>query len=109
MKAKMRSKRRSRRPRVDTRADLPGDATAEPRPAEIAAEVAGFTGITPPLKSGDMKNAMKGIWTSIGILCWIDPRSRTRTRTKRTTVSDHVTTRHRGVTWVEGAGGGLSV
>src|SRR3954471_15974728 len=41
---------------------------------KIAAEVAGYTGHHPPLKSGDMKNAMKGIWDIYSeFYAWIDP------------------------------------
>lgn len=41
---------------------------------KIAAEVAGYTGNHPPLKSGDMKNAMKGIWDIYSeFYAWIDP------------------------------------
>src|SRR4051812_34001744 len=41
---------------------------------KIAAEVAGFTGNHPPLKPGDMKNAMKGIWDIYSeFYAWIDP------------------------------------
>src|SRR4051812_848958 len=41
---------------------------------KIAAEVAGYTGNHPPLKSGDLKNAMKGIWDIYSeFYAWIDP------------------------------------
>jgi len=41
---------------------------------KIAAEVAGYSGNHPPLKSGDMKNAMKGIWDIYSeFYAWIDP------------------------------------
>ena len=41
---------------------------------KIAAEVAGFSGSHPPLKSGDLKNAMKGIWDIYSeFYAWIDP------------------------------------
>ena len=41
---------------------------------KIAAEVAGFAGNHPPLKSGDLKNAMKGIWDIYSeFYAWIDP------------------------------------
>jgi hypothetical protein len=41
---------------------------------KIAAEVAGYTGNHPPLKPGDMKNAMKGIWDIYSeFYAWIDP------------------------------------
>jgi hypothetical protein len=41
---------------------------------KLAAEVAGFSGTHPPLKPGDMKNAMKGIWEIYSeFYAWIDP------------------------------------
>ena len=41
---------------------------------KIAAEVAGYTGNHPPLKPGDLKNAMKGIWDIYSeFYAWIDP------------------------------------
>jgi hypothetical protein len=41
---------------------------------KIAAEVAGYTGNHPPLKPGDMKHAMKGIWDIYSeFYAWIDP------------------------------------
>jgi len=41
---------------------------------KIAAEVAGFAGNHPPLKSGDLKNAMKSIWDIYSeFYAWIDP------------------------------------
>jgi len=41
---------------------------------KIASEVAGYTGNHPPLKSGDVKNAMKGIWDIYSeFYAWIDP------------------------------------
>src|SRR3954463_6802091 len=41
---------------------------------KIAAEVAGYTGNHPPLKSGDMKNALKGIWDIYPeFYAWIAP------------------------------------
>src|SRR3954454_17124458 len=41
---------------------------------KIAAEVAGFAGNHPPLKPGDLKNAMKGIWDIYSeFYAWIDP------------------------------------
>jgi hypothetical protein len=40
----------------------------------IASQVAGFAGNHPPLKSGDLKNAMKGIWEIYAeFYSWIDP------------------------------------
>ena len=40
----------------------------------IAAEVAGFSGNHPPLKPGDLKQAMKGIWDIYSeFYAWIDP------------------------------------
>ena len=40
----------------------------------LASEVAGYTGNHPPLKSGDVKNAMKGIWDIYSeFYAWIDP------------------------------------
>jgi hypothetical protein len=41
---------------------------------KIAAEVAGYTGAHAPLKSGDLKSAMKNIWDVYSELyVWIDP------------------------------------
>jgi hypothetical protein len=41
---------------------------------KIAAEVAGYTGSHSPLKSGDAKQAMKGIWDIYSeFYAWIDP------------------------------------
>ncbi len=41
---------------------------------KIAAEVAGYSGNHPPLKPGDMKHAMKGIWDIYSeFYAWIDP------------------------------------
>ena len=41
---------------------------------KIAAEVAGFSGAHPPLKPGDLKNAMKSIWDVYSeFYVWIDP------------------------------------
>jgi hypothetical protein len=41
---------------------------------KIAAEVAGYSGNHPPLKSGDLKHAMKGIWDIYSeFYAWIDP------------------------------------
>jgi hypothetical protein len=41
---------------------------------KIAAEVAGYSGNHPPLKSGDLKNAMKSIWDIYSeFYAWIDP------------------------------------
>src|SRR5262245_19074883 len=41
---------------------------------KIAAEVAGFSGNHPPLKPGDLKNAMKTIWDVYSeFYVWIDP------------------------------------
>jgi hypothetical protein len=40
----------------------------------IAAEVAGFTGSHNPLKPGDLKGALKGIWDVYSeFYAWIDP------------------------------------
>jgi hypothetical protein len=40
----------------------------------IAAEVAGFSGAHPPLKSGDIRHAMKSIWDIYSeFYAWIDP------------------------------------
>src|SRR3954447_6836012 len=41
---------------------------------KIAAEVAGYSGNHPPLKPGDLKNAMKTIWDVYSeFYVWIDP------------------------------------
>ena len=41
---------------------------------KISAEVAGFGGQHPPLRSGDLKNAMKAIWDIYSeFYAWIDP------------------------------------
>jgi hypothetical protein len=41
---------------------------------KIAAEVAGYTGHHPPLKPGDLKHALKGIWDIYAeFYAWIDP------------------------------------
>jgi hypothetical protein len=41
---------------------------------KIAAEVSGYTGQHPPLRSGDLKNAMKTIWDVYSeFYAWIDP------------------------------------
>jgi hypothetical protein len=41
---------------------------------KIAAEVAGYSGHHPPLKPGDLKQAMKGIWDIYSeFYAWIDP------------------------------------
>ena len=41
---------------------------------KIAAEVAGFSGQHPALRSGDLKNAMKTIWDIYSeFYAWIDP------------------------------------
>ena len=41
---------------------------------KIAAEVAGYSGAHPPLKPGDLKNAMKSIWDVYSeFYVWIDP------------------------------------
>src|ERR1700741_445245 len=41
---------------------------------KVAAEVAGYTGNHPPLKPGDLKHAMKGIWDVYSeFYAWIDP------------------------------------
>jgi hypothetical protein len=41
---------------------------------KIAAEVAGYSGNHPPLKQGDLKHAMKGIWDIYSeFYAWIDP------------------------------------
>src|ERR1700693_1643275 len=41
---------------------------------KIAAEVAGYSGNHSPLKPGDMKHAMKGIWDIYSeFYAWIDP------------------------------------
>jgi len=41
---------------------------------KIAAEVAGYSGNHPPLKPGDLKHAMKGIWDVYSeFYAWIDP------------------------------------
>jgi hypothetical protein len=40
----------------------------------IAAEVAGYSGNHPPLKPGDLKHALKGIWDIYSeFYAWIDP------------------------------------
>jgi hypothetical protein len=40
----------------------------------ISAEVAGFTGAHQPLRSGDLKNAMKTIWDIFSeFYAWVDP------------------------------------
>jgi hypothetical protein len=41
---------------------------------KIAADVAGYGGEHPPLKPGDLKQAMKGIWDIYSeFYAWIDP------------------------------------
>jgi hypothetical protein len=41
---------------------------------KIASEVAGYSGNHPPLKPGDLKQAMKGIWDIYSeFYAWIDP------------------------------------
>lgn len=41
---------------------------------KIAAEVAGYSGNHPPLKSSDLRHAMKGIWDIYSeFYAWIDP------------------------------------
>jgi hypothetical protein len=41
---------------------------------KIAAEVAGYSGSHPPLRPGDLKQAMKGIWDIYSeFYAWIDP------------------------------------
>lgn len=41
---------------------------------KIAAEVAGYSGHHTPLRSGDLKQAMKGIWDIYSeFYAWIDP------------------------------------
>jgi hypothetical protein len=41
---------------------------------KIAAEVAGYSGAHPPLKPGDLKNAMKTIWDVYSeFYVWVDP------------------------------------
>jgi hypothetical protein len=41
---------------------------------KTAAEVAGYSGNHPPLKPGDLKQAMKGIWDIYSeFYAWIDP------------------------------------
>jgi hypothetical protein len=41
---------------------------------KIAAEVAGYSGQHPPLRPGDLKQAMKGIWDIYSeFYAWIDP------------------------------------
>lgn len=41
---------------------------------KIAAEVAGYSGNHPPLRPGDLKQAMKGIWDIYSeFYAWIDP------------------------------------
>jgi hypothetical protein len=40
----------------------------------IASQVAGYSGGHPPLKPGDMRNALKGIWDVYAeFYSWIDP------------------------------------
>ncbi len=40
----------------------------------LAAEVAGYTGAHPPLRPGDQRNALKGIWDVYSeFYAWIDP------------------------------------
>ena len=40
----------------------------------LAAELAGYSGNHPPLKPGDLKHAMKGIWDIFSeFYAWIDP------------------------------------
>src|SRR5438105_1434324 len=40
----------------------------------IAAEVAGYSGAHPPLKPGDLKNAMRHIWDVYSeFYAWVDP------------------------------------
>ena len=41
---------------------------------KIAADVAGYSGNHPPLRQGDLKQAMKGIWDIYSeFYAWIDP------------------------------------
>lgn len=41
---------------------------------KLAVEVAGFSGQHPPLKPGDLKHAMKGVWEIYSeFYAWIDP------------------------------------
>ena len=41
---------------------------------KIASEVAGFAGTHPPLKQGDVKNALKTMWDIYSELyAWVDP------------------------------------
>jgi hypothetical protein len=41
---------------------------------KIAAEVAGFSGQHPPLRSGDLKGALKSIWDVYSeFYAWVDP------------------------------------
>ena len=51
---------------------------------KIAAEVAGYTGEHPPLKPGDLKNAMKSIWDVYSRVLRLDrPRGGRRGRGRR--------------------------
>lgn len=41
---------------------------------QIAAKVAGYMGEHPPLKPGDVKNALKGVWEVYSeFYSWVDP------------------------------------
>jgi hypothetical protein len=41
---------------------------------KIAAEVAGYSGSHPPLRPGDLKQALKGVWDIYSeFYAWIDP------------------------------------
>jgi hypothetical protein len=41
---------------------------------KIAAQVAGFAGPHPPIKSGDVKNALRNIWEIYSeVYTWVDP------------------------------------
>jgi hypothetical protein len=41
---------------------------------KIAAEVAGFSGAHPPIKQGDLKNAIRSIWDVYSeFYAWVDP------------------------------------
>ena len=55
--------------------DLPGDAAAEPRPAEDRRRGRRLHRAAPgPLKPGDLKNALKSIWDIYSeFYAWIDP------------------------------------
>ncbi len=54
--------------------DLPGDEAAEPRPAQALHRGRRPGGQHPPVKSGDLKNAVKNIWDLYSeFYSWVDP------------------------------------